>query len=114
MAELRARGAFAPLLLAAAFAVAGGAASADTSDLVSQTSLRVCADPANLPFSNDKGEGFENRIAEVLGEALGRPVSYTFYPQATGFVRRTLFEGRCDVIIGYAQGDELVLNTNHY
>jgi quinoprotein dehydrogenase-associated probable ABC transporter substrate-binding protein len=114
LAESRVRGAFAPLLLAAAFAVAGGAASADTSDLVSQTSFRVCADPANMPFSNDRGEGFENRIAEVLGEALGRPVSYTFFPQATGFVRRTLFEGRCDVIIGYAQGDELVLNTNHY
>jgi quinoprotein dehydrogenase-associated probable ABC transporter substrate-binding protein len=107
------RGALAPLLLAAALAAAGPAA-ADTSDLVSQTSLRVCADPANLPFSNDRGEGFENAIAAVLGEALGRPVAYTFFPQATGFVRRTLFEGRCDVIIGYAQGDELVLNTNHY
>jgi quinoprotein dehydrogenase-associated probable ABC transporter substrate-binding protein len=114
LAERRIAGAPVSLLLAAALAVAGGPASADTSDLVSQTALRVCADPANLPFSNDRGEGFENRIAQVLGEALGRPVSYTFYPQATGFVRRTLFEGRCDVIIGYAQGDELVLNTNHY
>ncbi len=103
----------AALILAAALA-AGSGAAADTSDLVSRSQFRVCADPANLPFSNDRGEGFENAIAEVLAEALGRPVAYAFYPMATGFVRRTLFEGRCDVIIGYAQGDELVLNTNHY
>ncbi|MFN3614092.1 MAG: substrate-binding domain-containing protein [Rubrimonas sp.] len=91
-----------------------GAAVADTSDLVSKSFFRVCADPNNMPFSNEAGEGFENRIAELLGERLGRPVSYTFFPQAVGFVRRTLTEHRCDVIMGFAQGHELVLNTNHY
>lgn len=83
-------------------------------DLVNRRVLRVCADPANLPFSNQKGEGFENKIADVVSEALGIPVEYTWFPQATGFIRRTLFAKACDVVVGYAQGDELVLNTNHY
>lgn len=102
------------LALAVAASATAGAALADTSDLVSKSNFRVCADPNNMPFSNEAGDGFENRIAELLGERLGRPVSYTFFPQALGFVRRTLAEHRCDVIIGFAQGHELVLNTNHY
>lgn len=83
-------------------------------DLVDRTSLRVCADPANMPFSNDKGEGFENKIAEIVASELKVPTSYVWFPQAIGFIRQTLFARRCDVVIGYAQGDELVLNTNHY
>ncbi|MDT8343941.1 MAG: substrate-binding domain-containing protein [Thermohalobaculum sp.] len=102
------------LAVLALLALAPGSAVAQTADLVSKTHLRVCADPANMPFSNQAGEGFENRIADLLGRELGLPVSYTWFPQATGFIRRTLYEGRCDVVIGYAQGDELVLNTNHY
>jgi quinoprotein dehydrogenase-associated probable ABC transporter substrate-binding protein len=74
--------------------------------------LRVCADPANLPFSNEKKEGFENKIADIVGNELGVPVEYTWFPQATGFTRNTLLAKRCDVIIGTGQGDELVLNTN--
>ncbi|MGF1658085.1 MAG: substrate-binding domain-containing protein [Rubrimonas sp.] len=101
-------------LLLAAACVMAGAARADTSDLVSDTHFRVCADPANMPFSNEAGEGFENRLAELFAEKLGRPVLYTWFPQATGFIRRTLRENRCDVVIGFAQGHELVLNTNHY
>ena len=83
-------------------------------DLVNRTALRVCADPANMPFSNDKNEGFENKIAEIVAAELKVQVEYTWFPQATGFIRQTLFAKRCDVVIGYAQGDELVLNTNHY
>jgi quinoprotein dehydrogenase-associated probable ABC transporter substrate-binding protein len=83
-------------------------------DLVDRTALRVCSDPANLPFSNDKGQGFENKIAEIVAADLKLPVEYTWFPQATGFIRQTLFAKRCDVVMGYAQGDELVLNTNHY
>ncbi len=100
--------------------VAGGILSAparaetDTSDLVSQDVLRVCADPANMPFSNNKEEGFENKIASLFAEKLERPVQYTWFPQAVGFVRRTLAIGQCDVVVGFAQGHELVLNTNHY
>ena len=67
-----------------------------------------------MPFSNDKNEGFENKIAEIVAAELKIPVEYTWFPQATGFIRQTLFAKRCDVVIGYAQGDELVLNTNHY
>lgn len=89
-------------------------AAADTSDLVSRDRLRVCADPANPPLSDRDGGGFENAIAELLAAELGRTVDYTWYPQATGFVRQTLSKGLCDVIIGYPQGDELVLNTNAY
>src|SRR5262245_47764437 len=83
-------------------------------DLVNRTALRVCADPANMPFSNDKGEGFENKIAEIIAADLKVPVEYTWFPQATGFIRQTLFAKRCDVVMGYAQGDDLVLNTNPY
>ena len=88
--------------------------SAQSSDLVVRSELRVCADPANMPFSNDKGEGFENKLAELVGNVLKIPVSYTWFPQATGFIRNTLGAKTCDLVIGYAQGDELVLNTNHY
>ncbi len=83
-------------------------------DLVNRRVLRVCSDPANLPFSNQKGDGFENRIAEIVADELKIPVEYTWFPQATGFIRRTLFAKACDVVIGFAQGDEFVLNTNHY
>ncbi len=91
-----------------------GAAFAQTSDLVSQTALRVCADPANLPMSDDKEGGYENELAEFFADKLGIPVQYTWYPMATGFIRNTLNAKKCDVVIGYAQGEELVLNTNHY
>jgi len=100
--------------LALTLALAAAGARADTSDLVSDSAFRVCADPANMPFSNQAGEGFENEIAALLAAKLRLPVAYTWFPQATGFVRRTLAEHRCDVIIGFAQGHELVLNTNHY
>lgn len=107
------RGGAAILGLFAALA-AWPAGAQQTSDLVSETAFRVCADPANRPMSADDGSGFENRIAELFAEELGLPLEYTWFPMATGFIRRTLGENRCDVVIGYAQGDELVLNTNHY
>jgi quinoprotein dehydrogenase-associated probable ABC transporter substrate-binding protein len=99
-----------------ASAAFGGATAAELNraDLVSRQALRVCADPANMPFSDEAQEGFENKIADLLGKELDLPVEYTWFPQATGFVRQTLFAKRCDVIIGFAQGDDLVLNTNAY
>lgn len=96
------------------WALAAGGAGAQTSDLVSGTALRVCSDPAAFPASMQDGSGYENRIAELIGAELGRPVEYTWYPMSTGFIRNTLGAAECDVVIGYAQGDELVLNTNHY
>src|SRR5882724_2128986 len=61
-------------------------AQAQRVDLVDRTALRVCADPANLPFSNDKGDGFENKIADIVAGELKLPVEYTWFPQATGFI----------------------------
>lgn len=83
-------------------------------ELIDPKVLRVCSDPGNLPFSNDKQEGFENKIAELIAQKLGKSLTYTWFPQATGFVRNTLGLHKCDVIIGFAQGDELVQNTNPY
>ncbi|AXC51247.1 quinoprotein dehydrogenase-associated putative ABC transporter substrate-binding protein [Paracoccus suum] len=91
-----------------------GAATAPAAELASQTSFRVCADPANAPMSVKDGSGFENRIAELFAAKLDRPLEYTWFPQTTGFIRKTLRAFACDVVIGYAQGDQLVQNTNHY
>lgn len=103
------------LLLTLALAIAGaGSGLAQTSDLVSKSAFRVCADPANYPMSDKDGRGYENRLAELFAGWLELPVEYTWYPMATGFIRNTLRANRCDVVIGYAQGEELVLNTNHY
>jgi quinoprotein dehydrogenase-associated probable ABC transporter substrate-binding protein len=83
-------------------------------ELVDPKVLRVCADPRNLPFSNEKGEGFENKLAELFAEKLQKKLDYMYFPQATGFVRMTLGAHRCDVIMGFPQGDELVQGTNPY
>ena len=83
-------------------------------ELVDPKVLRVCADPHNLPFSNEKGEGFENKLAELLAAKLDKRSPTPIFPQATGFVRKTLGAHRCDVIMGFPQGDELVQNTNPY
>src|SRR5579871_5756242 len=83
-------------------------------ELVDPKVLRVCADPRNLPFSNEKGEGFENKLAELFAAKLQKKVDYMYFPQATGFVRMTLGSHRCDVIMGFPQGDDLVQGTNPY
>src|SRR5258708_9251384 len=83
-------------------------------ELVDPKVLRVCADPNNLPFSNEKGEGFENKVAELLAERLQKKLEYAYYPGATGFVRNTLGAHRCDVIVGFPQGDDLAQVTNPY
>ena len=92
---------------------AGGVLQGDL-ELVDPKVLRVCADPNNLPFSNDKGEGFENKVAELFATKLGKSLAYTYYPGATGFVRMTLGSYRCDVVMGFPQGGELVQSTNPY
>jgi quinoprotein dehydrogenase-associated probable ABC transporter substrate-binding protein len=83
-------------------------------ELVDPKVLRVCADPRNMPFSNEKGEGFENKLAELFADKLQKKLDYAFYPQATGFVRMTLGAHRCDVIMGFPQGDDLAQGTNPY
>ena len=76
--------------------------------------LRVCADPDNLPFSNDKLEGFENKIAELVAQDLGAQLSYTWWPHQRGLVRRTLNQDQCDVLIGIPKGYDPVLWTTPY
>src|ERR1700726_1179966 len=103
------------LLIVRGVSQAQTAESTDLSiELVDPKVLRVCADPRNLPFSNEKGEGFENKLAELFAEKLQKKLDYMFFPQATGFVRMTLGAHRCDVIMGFPQGDELVQGTNPY
>jgi quinoprotein dehydrogenase-associated probable ABC transporter substrate-binding protein len=95
----------------------GGAVAQDAEgaiELIDPHVLRACADPRDLPFSNEAGEGFENKIAELLARKLGKSVAYTFYPDATGFIRNTLNAHRCDVVLGIAQGDDMVQPTNPY
>lgn len=98
--------------LATGLSGAAQAADAPKADLVNRKQLRVCSDPADLPFSNEKREGFENKIAELIADELKVPVSYTWFPKATGFIRMTLFAKKCDLVIGWGQGDDMVLNTN--
>ncbi|MHB0954201.1 MAG: substrate-binding domain-containing protein [Allorhizobium sp.] len=94
---------------------AQGAGLGAAGELVDPDVLRVCADPSNMPFTDESGKGFENKLAELVAAKTGRKsVAYTWYPMATGFVRNTLRANLCDVIMGYAQGDELVQNTNAY
>jgi mxaJ protein len=76
--------------------------------------LRVCADPNNLPFSNDRLEGFENKIADIVAKDLGVPVEYTWWAQRRGFVRNTLKACDCDVVIGVPTGFDLTLTTRPY
>ena len=98
----------------AAIAVSGGAASAE------RTAFKVCADPHYLPWSNEREEGYENRIASLLAEALGLPVEYTWFPQRMGFIRNTLRargddgEYKCDVVMGLPAGYELAITTKPY
>ena len=94
--------------------VAQAAQNAATGELVSRDALRVCANPANLPFSNDKGEGFENKIAALMAAKLRRRLEYIFYPATMGFIRNTLRVRRCDLIIGITGVHELVQNSNPY
>jgi len=76
--------------------------------------LRVCSDPNNLPFSNSAGQGFENKIAELIGHELHRTVEYTWWAQRRGFVRNTLSAGTCDIVIGTSAGMEMLATTRPY
>ncbi|HET9599043.1 MAG TPA: substrate-binding domain-containing protein [Anaeromyxobacteraceae bacterium] len=95
-------------LVLAAFALHAAAAAAQAN------ALRVCADPDNLPFSNQEKEGLENRIAEVVAKDLGMEVSYFWWPHQRGLVRHTLGEDKCDVLIGVPHDLDTVLTTKAY
>lgn len=101
-------------LLFAAAALAQAAAALE------RDAFRVCADPNNLPFSHKNLKGFENRLADLWAERLGLQLEYTWFPQRMGFVRNTLRsknehnEYKCDVVMGVADGYELLLTTKPY
>src|SRR6266498_108934 len=78
-------------------------------ELIDPKVLRVCADPRNMPFSDQQGEGFENKLAELFAQKLGKSLSYVWYPQATGFVRNTLGAHKCDVIALRKPHDDVAL-----
>lgn len=98
------------LVLLLAFAPPAGPASGQERP----SQLRVCGDPDNLPFSSRDGEGFENKIAEVIAGDLGVAVSYFWWPHQRGLVRRTLGENHCDVLIGVPHDLDPVLTTKAY
>ena len=102
------------LAAVAVMAMSGGAVAAE------RTAFKVCADPHYLPWSNEAGEGYENRIASLLAGALSLPVEYTWFPQRMGFIRNTLRarrpdgEYKCDVVMGLPTGFELAITTEPY
>jgi mxaJ protein len=101
---------------ATAFAVAYAASltSVSTQSPPKNTSLRVCGDPDNLPYSNDRLQGFENRIASIIASDLGVEASYTWWPHQRGLVKNTLEAGTCDVIFGVPHDLETILPTKPY
>jgi quinoprotein dehydrogenase-associated probable ABC transporter substrate-binding protein len=107
-------GAAIALMPAAGPAVAQAPGLGAAGELVDPHTFRVCVDPNDLPFSNQAGEGFENKLAELFAKKLGEPLSYTYFPQVIGFVRNTLNALRCDVIMGVAVGSDLVQTTTPY
>ena len=76
--------------------------------------LRVCSEPNNLPFSNRAGQGFENKIADLVAHDLGDTVAYTYALQNDKFVKHTIDAGECDVMMGVSDGDDDVLTTQPY
>ena len=76
--------------------------------------LRVCADPNNLPYSNERQEGFENRIAELVAREMKAELRYVWWAQRRGYIRNSLRAGLCDVFIGMPTGLDMVLVTRPY
>ena len=80
----------------------------------SASTLRVCADPDNLPYSKSDGSGFENRIAVLVAESLGATLEYYWFPDRRGFLRKTLNARQCDLVIGLPVDSERVSTTRAY
>lgn len=104
------RNIFAVLFALCSFALCALHFAAEAAD----RELRVCADPNNLPFSNERGEGFENKIASLIARDLDAHLTYTWWAQRRGFVRSTLRDGLCDLVIGVPAGYDPMLTTRPY
>jgi quinoprotein dehydrogenase-associated probable ABC transporter substrate-binding protein len=89
-------------------------ASGSAAQPLRQRQLRVCADPNNLPFSNERLEGFENKLADLLAHDLDATLTYTWWAQRRGFLRHTLQADTCDLVMGVPQRLDAVLTTGPY
>ncbi|MFD0986080.1 quinoprotein dehydrogenase-associated putative ABC transporter substrate-binding protein [Methyloligella solikamskensis] len=78
------------------------------------TTLRVCADPNNLPYSKKDGSGFENKIAEILADQMNAKLEYYWMPQRRGFLRETIKAGHCDVVMGVPSAMRTLETTRPY
>jgi mxaJ protein len=76
--------------------------------------LRVCADPNNLPYSNERGEGFENRIAELIADELDAELVYVWHPHRRGLIGNIFREGECELVLGVTDGHPQLLTTIPY
>jgi quinoprotein dehydrogenase-associated probable ABC transporter substrate-binding protein len=81
---------------------------------VAATELRVCADPNNLPYSNEQKQGFENQLAALIGKDLNMQVTYFWFPQREAFFKKTLNSGVCDVVMGVPAGFDEAATTHPY
>jgi mxaJ protein len=102
------------LFIALAVAVVVGACTTTSRASSAPPVLRVCADPNNLPFSNARLEGFENRLAELVARELRSEVRYTWWAQRRGFLRQTLNARACDIVMGLPTSMEMALTTRPY
>jgi quinoprotein dehydrogenase-associated probable ABC transporter substrate-binding protein len=100
--------------VAAALGLAVGLYLGNGTSLHAAPVLRVCADPDNMPFSNAKGEGFENKLAELVAEKLEQELEYAWFEEATGYVPNTMGNDACDLVMGYVRGTGLIADTNPY
>jgi mxaJ protein len=80
----------------------------------SRSTLKVCADPNNLPYSNAARQGFENKLADLIARNLNAELAYYWQPQRRGYVRNTLKADACDVIIGVPSESDMLLTTIPY
>lgn len=105
------------VLAAAALSLAGLPLVAQAQDkpaAEADNTFRVCADPNNLPFSNEAGEGFENKLADLIAGALHEKVAYVWHAQRRGFIRETLKAKHCDVIMGMPTQIDMLATTSPY
>ena len=108
------------LVAACVMSMVAKAAKADESEETERKVLKVCADPSNLPFSNQQGEGYENKLAELFGREMGLPVQTYYYAQRLNFVRNTLRfklpgeDFRCDIMMGVPVGFNQVATSRPY
>jgi mxaJ protein len=98
----------------AALAILCGAVGGAGAEPAASGVLRVCADPDNMPFSNAEGQGFENKLAELIAEKHDARLEYSWFAEESGYVPNTMGRGACDLVMGYAQGTGLIEDTNPY